>query len=146
MTHITLLICLLVLYSLRADAFAPLSSTRFNALHQLSMNNKEQTYIMIKPDGVQRGVVGNIIGRFEQKGYLLKAMKLSTPSQDTLAEHYKDLADKPFFPKLMGYMTSGPVVCMVKYHYYMSTELPLLCRGQAHTSLSNLRSFAHFLQ
>lgn len=73
----------------------------------------EKTYIMIKPDGVQRGVVGNIINRFESKGYKLSALKLTTPSKDLLAEHYRDLAAKPFFPKLMSYMTSGPVVCMV---------------------------------
>ena len=70
---------------------------------------------MIKPDGVQRGVVGNIISRFETKGYLLKGLKLVTPSQETLAEHYKDLAGKGFFPKLMGYMSSGPVVAMVTH-------------------------------
>merc|ERR1719231_1272246 len=87
--------------------------TRFMGQHLLSMNTKEQTYIMIKPDGVQRGVVGNIISRFEDKGYLLKAMKLVTPSADLLSEHYKDLKEKPFFPKLMGYMSSGPVVAMV---------------------------------
>eukprot|EP00597_Dinobryon_sp_UTEXLB2267_P001285 CAMPEP_0170058938 /NCGR_PEP_ID=MMETSP0019_2-20121128/1377_1 /TAXON_ID=98059 /ORGANISM="Dinobryon sp., Strain UTEXLB2267" /LENGTH=142 /DNA_ID=CAMNT_0010264011 /DNA_START=153 /DNA_END=581 /DNA_ORIENTATION=+ len=68
---------------------------------------------MIKPDGVQRGVVGNIISRFESKGYLLKALKLTTPDQQTLEEHYKDLREKSFFPKLMKYMSSGPVVAMV---------------------------------
>jgi nucleoside-diphosphate kinase len=68
---------------------------------------------MIKPDGHQRGLVGNIIGRFEQKGYKLVALKLTTPPRATLEEHYRDLASKPFFPKLMTYMTSGPVVAMV---------------------------------
>ena len=68
---------------------------------------------MIKPDGVQRGVVGDIIGRFEAKGYLLKGLKLVTPDQDTLQEHYKDLREKSFFPKLIKYMSSGPVVAMV---------------------------------
>lgn len=51
--------------------------------------------------------------RFEQKGYQLSALKLETPAPATLQEHYKDLKEKPFFPKLMGYMSSGPVVCMV---------------------------------
>lgn len=73
----------------------------------------EKTYIMVKPDGVQRGVVGNIISRFESKGYKLSALKLTTPPKSLLEEHYRDLASKPFFPKLMAYMTSGPVVCMV---------------------------------
>eukprot|EP01038_Epipyxis_sp_PR26KG_P007299 gene7299-9944_t len=79
----------------------------------LLMNNKERTYIMIKPDGVQRRVVGEIITRFEAKGYLLKGLKLTTPSKETLEEHYRDLKEKSFFPKLMGYMSSGPVVAMV---------------------------------
>eukprot|EP01035_Chromulina_nebulosa_P020203 gene20203-26224_t len=68
---------------------------------------------MIKPDGVQRGLIGKIIGRFEDKGFLLKGLKLVTPSQATLQEHYKDLATKGFFPKLIAYMSSGPVVAMV---------------------------------
>ena len=77
------------------------------------MSSAERTYIMVKPDGVQRGVVGDIIGRFERKGYSLRGLKLTTPPQDLLEEHYRDLKDKGFFPKLMGYMTSGPVVAMV---------------------------------
>lgn len=62
---------------------------------------------MIKPDGVQRKVIGNIINRFEAKGYQLKGLKLTTPSVETLEEHYKDLKSKSFFPKLMSYMSSG---------------------------------------
>ncbi|PUZ67372.1 hypothetical protein GQ55_3G429300 [Panicum hallii var. hallii] len=72
----------------------------------------EQTYIMIKPDGVQRGLVGEIISRFEKKGFLLKGLKLFQCSKDLAQEHYKDLKDKPFFPKLTDYIISGPVVCM----------------------------------
>jgi nucleoside-diphosphate kinase len=67
---------------------------------------------MIKPDGVQRGLVGEIISRFEKKGFLLKGLKLFQCSKDLAQEHYKDLKDKPFFPKLTDYITSGPVVCM----------------------------------
>eukprot|EP00607_Mallomonas_marina_P002392 CAMPEP_0182428872 /NCGR_PEP_ID=MMETSP1167-20130531/24320_1 /TAXON_ID=2988 /ORGANISM="Mallomonas Sp, Strain CCMP3275" /LENGTH=184 /DNA_ID=CAMNT_0024612055 /DNA_START=53 /DNA_END=607 /DNA_ORIENTATION=+ len=74
---------------------------------------QERTYIMIKPDGVQRRVVGDILHRFEAKGYQLKALKLTMPTQELLEEHYRDLKEKPFFPKLMSYMTSGPVVAMV---------------------------------
>ncbi|ORY07077.1 nucleoside diphosphate kinase [Basidiobolus meristosporus CBS 931.73] len=73
----------------------------------------ERTYIMVKPDGVERGLVGEIIKRFEQKGYKLAGLKLVKPTQELLAEHYRDLASKPFFPGLMAYMTSGPVVGMV---------------------------------
>ncbi|RKP06648.1 nucleoside diphosphate kinase, partial [Thamnocephalis sphaerospora] len=73
----------------------------------------EQTYIMVKPDGVERGLVGEIISRFEKKGYQLMALKLMHPTQELLEEHYADLKSKPFFPGLMTYMTSGPVVGMV---------------------------------
>jgi len=68
---------------------------------------------MIKPDGVQRGLVGEIIKRFEAKGYLLVAMKLTAPGKEHLEKHYEDLKDKKFFPGLIQYMTSGPVVAMV---------------------------------
>ena len=67
----------------------------------------------IKPDGVQRGLVGQIINRFETKGYKLAAMKTKQASKELLEQHYKDLVEKPFFPKLRDYMLSGPVVCMV---------------------------------
>eukprot|EP01083_Nonionella_stella_P037502 102248_1 len=73
----------------------------------------EQTYIMIKPDGVQRNLVGEIIKRFEAKGYKLVAMKLTAPGREHLEAHYADLKEKKFFPGLIDYMTSGPVVAMV---------------------------------
>ena len=73
----------------------------------------ERTYIMIKPDGVQRGLVGAIIARFETKGYFLRALKFVSPTQAHLEEHYKDLKELPFFPHLIKYMLSGPVVAMV---------------------------------
>ena len=68
---------------------------------------------MIKPDAVQRGLVGEIVGRFEKKGYKLVAMKMATPSMAHLEQHYCDLKDKKFFPGLIAYMASGPVVAMV---------------------------------
>ena len=73
----------------------------------------ERTYIMIKPDGVQRGLVGEIIARFEKKGFFLRALKLMTPSKQLLEEHYGDLKERPFVPDLVAYMLSGPVVGMV---------------------------------
>lgn len=73
----------------------------------------EISYVMIKPDGVQRGLVGEIITRFEQKGFQLKAMKLYQTPEEVAKEHYKDLASKPFFPDLVDYIVSGPVVSMV---------------------------------
>jgi nucleoside-diphosphate kinase len=68
---------------------------------------------MIKPDGVQRGIVGEIIKRFETKGYKLVAMKLAAPGKEHMEKHYEDLAGKKFFPGLISYMTSGPVIAMV---------------------------------
>uniref|UniRef100_A0A7S2S7K2 Nucleoside diphosphate kinase n=1 Tax=Eucampia antarctica TaxID=49252 RepID=A0A7S2S7K2_9STRA len=73
----------------------------------------ERTYIMIKPDGVQRGLVGDIIKRFEAKGFKLVAMKMASPGREHMEEHYSDLSSKKFFPGLIQYMTSGPVVAMV---------------------------------
>ena len=72
----------------------------------------ETTYIMVKPDGVQRGLVGEIIGRFERKGLQLVALKQVIPSEEIARTHYAVHAERPFFPGLMKFITSGPVVCM----------------------------------
>ncbi|KAG5185456.1 nucleoside diphosphate kinase B [Tribonema minus] len=77
------------------------------------MSVKEQTYIMVKPDGVMRSIVGEIIKRFETKGYKLVALKMAVPSREHLEKHYEDLNGRPFFAGLINYMASGPVVCMV---------------------------------
>merc|ERR1712045_13166 len=74
---------------------------------------RERSFIMIKPDGVQRGLVGEIIKRFEQRGYKLVAMKLCAPGLKHMQEHYADLKERPFFPALVEYMISGPVCAMV---------------------------------
>ena len=76
-------------------------------------NNKERTYIMIKPDGVQRGLVGQIISRFETKGFKLVGMKLCQPGKEHMEKHYADLSSKGFFAGLVEYMCSGPVCAMV---------------------------------
>ena len=68
---------------------------------------------MIKPDGVQRNLVGKIMARFEQRGYSLVGLKMVTPSKEHLETHYEDLKAMPFFPKLLSYMMMGPVVAMV---------------------------------
>jgi len=73
----------------------------------------ERTFIMIKPDGVHRGIVGEIIKRFENKGFKLVAMKFMQASVEHLEKHYADLSKKPFFAGLVKYMASGPVVAMV---------------------------------
>merc|ERR1711884_970216 len=74
---------------------------------------RERSFIMIKPDGVQRGLVGEIIKRFEQRGYKLVAMKLCAPGQKHMEVHYEDLKARSFFPGLVQYMISGPVCAMV---------------------------------
>ncbi|KAI9716178.1 MAG: nucleoside diphosphate kinase [Chrysothrix sp. TS-e1954] len=73
----------------------------------------EQTFIAVKPDGVQRGLIAPIISRFENRGYKLVAIKLVTPSKEHLEKHYADLSEKPFFKGLVAYMGSGPVCAMV---------------------------------
>ncbi|KAG7147365.1 Nucleoside diphosphate kinase like protein [Verticillium longisporum] len=77
------------------------------------MSSAEQTFIAIKPDGVQRGLVGPIISRFESRGFKLAAIKLVSPSKEHLEQHYADLKDKAFFPGLISYMLSGPICAMV---------------------------------
>ncbi|XP_069130426.1 uncharacterized protein [Argopecten irradians] len=74
--------------------------------------NDEVSFIMVKPDGVQRGLVGEIIKRFENRGFQLVGCKMMSPSKEHLEKHYEDLKAKPFFPGLIKYMSSGPVVAM----------------------------------
>lgn len=73
----------------------------------------ERTFVMIKPDGVQRNLVGEIISRLEKKGYKLVAMKLMQLTEEHARVHYQEHMEKPFFPGLVEYITSGPVVAMV---------------------------------
>ncbi|GFS90391.1 hypothetical protein NPIL_137651 [Nephila pilipes] len=77
------------------------------------MANRERTFIMIKPDGVQRNLIGKIISRFEEKGFKLVAMKFMQASQGLLEQHYAELSSMPFFNSLVQYMQLGPVVPMV---------------------------------
>ncbi|XP_073833882.1 nucleoside diphosphate kinase [Musca autumnalis] len=85
----------------------------FSLISSAMAGNTERTFIMVKPDGVQRGLVGKIIERFEQKGFKLVAMKFMWASKELLEKHYADLSARPFFPGLVNYMSSGPVVPMV---------------------------------
>lgn len=73
----------------------------------------EKTYIMVKPDGVQRNLVGEIVGRFEKKGLRLAGMKLMQISPELASRHYAEHEGKPFFGELINFITSGPVVAMV---------------------------------
>ncbi len=73
----------------------------------------ERTFVMIKPDGVQRGLIGEIISRLERKGLKIVAMKMLNVSKDLAERHYAEHREKPFFQSLVDYITSGPVVAMV---------------------------------
>ncbi len=74
---------------------------------------KQRTFVMIKPDAVQRGLIGNIVSRFEQKGIKLVAMKLVSVSKELAEKHYGVHKGKPFFEPTVEYITSSPVVAMV---------------------------------
>lgn len=73
----------------------------------------ERTFLMIKPDGVQRGLVGDIIGRYEAKGFTLVGLKLMSVSRELAEKHYAVHKERPFFSGLVQFITSGPVVAMV---------------------------------
>jgi nucleoside-diphosphate kinase len=73
----------------------------------------ERTLVLIKPDGVQRQLVGEIIGRIERKGLTLAALILRHASQDLAAQHYAEHEGKPFFESLLAFITSGPVVAAI---------------------------------
>ena len=73
----------------------------------------ERTLVLIKPDGVERRLVGEIIGRIERRGLTLAALELRYVSQDLAAQHYAEHEDKPFFGSLLEFITSGPVVAAV---------------------------------
>jgi nucleoside-diphosphate kinase len=77
------------------------------------LNSVERTFLAIKPDGVQRKLVGEIIGRFEAKGFTLVGLKIMNVPVSLAEQHYADLNDKPFFKGLIDFITSGPVVAMV---------------------------------
>lgn len=73
----------------------------------------ERTYLMVKPDGVQRGLVGEIIARFEKKGFKIAGLKMLRISRELAEKHYGEHKGKVFFEPLVEYITSGPVVAMV---------------------------------
>ncbi|KAF9601965.1 hypothetical protein IFM89_024428 [Coptis chinensis] len=73
----------------------------------------ERTFIAIKPDGVQRGLIAEIMSRFEHKGFKLVAVKLVVPNKEFAEKHYHDLKERPFFSGLCDFLSSGPVLAMV---------------------------------
>ncbi len=73
----------------------------------------ERTFVMVKPDGVRRRLVGEVVSRIESKGYDIREMKLFTIDESLAKKAYAEHSDKPFFDELVSFITSGPVVAMV---------------------------------
>ena len=72
----------------------------------------EHTFIMVKPDGVRRAIVGEVISRFERKGLTLEKMRMLEIDEEMAGRHYEEHTEKPFFGELVEFITSGPVVAM----------------------------------
>ena len=72
----------------------------------------ERTLVLVKPDGVRRGLVGEVIGRLERKGFAIVALELRTLDRDTASTHYGEHEGKPFFGELVDFITGGPLVAM----------------------------------
>jgi nucleoside-diphosphate kinase len=77
------------------------------------MPDVQQTFVMVKPDGVRRRLVGEVIRRIEAKGYDIREMKLFMIEESLARKHYAEHTEKPFFTELVEFITSGPVVAMV---------------------------------
>lgn len=77
------------------------------------MTEKQQTFIMVKPDGVRRRLIGEVVKRIEEAGYDIEQMKMFTIDRSLAERHYAEHKDKPFFGELTEFITSGPVVAMV---------------------------------
>ncbi|MEI7642097.1 MAG: nucleoside-diphosphate kinase [Streptomycetaceae bacterium] len=75
--------------------------------------SKERTLILVKPDGVRRGLVGEVISRIETKGYVITSMRMLNADRSILEKHYEEHNGKPFFEPLLEFMSSGPIVAMV---------------------------------
>lgn len=93
--------------------FRVFSSTLLANLSEIFMADIQRTLVLIKPDALQRELVGEILSRFERKGLKMVAMKMTHLDEATLTEHYGHIKDKPFFPSLVQYMRSTPVVAIV---------------------------------
>src|SRR3954470_2359998 len=77
------------------------------------VSDNERTLVLVKPDGVARGLVGEIVGRIERKGLTIRALELRTLDRDTAQQHYAEHDGKPFFGELVDFITSGPLVALV---------------------------------
>ena len=75
--------------------------------------SKEKTLVLLKPDCIRRGLAGEVISRIEKKNYRIADAKMMLLDEDILKEHYSHIASKPFFPEVVRYMTSGPVLTLI---------------------------------
>lgn len=87
----------------------------------------ERTLIIIKPDAIQRGLVGEVISRFEKKGIKIIGMKMMTLNDAMLKDHYSHIADKPFFPGISNFMQSSPVIVMCLEGLEVVEAVRILC-------------------
>lgn len=78
----------------------------------MTQNVTEATLVLVKPDGVRRNLIGEVIARIERKGYVVTDIKMQRASRELLTEHYEEHTDKPFFESLVEFMMSGPVVAL----------------------------------
>jgi nucleoside-diphosphate kinase len=86
---------------------------RVDTLRGVDAASVERTLVLVKPDGVKRGLAGEVLRRVEAKGYRLVALDLRVPTRDLLAQHYAEHQGKPFYEPLVEFMSSGPVVAVV---------------------------------
>ncbi len=87
--------------------------------HTTCLNNQlettvadDKTLVLIKPDGVARGLIGEVVGRIERKGYTIEALDRRTITRDVAESHYAEHVERPFFAELVEFITSGPLVAM----------------------------------
>lgn len=77
------------------------------------MTDTERSLVLVKPEAFRRGLTGEVLRRIEAKGYVLAALRVVTPTREMLAEHYAEHEGKPFYPDLIEFITSGPLVAIV---------------------------------
>ena len=82
-------------------------------LTSVNSQKTERTLILVKPDGVARSLVGEVVARVENKGYKIVGLKMMTPTREILAKHYAEHEGKPFYEPLLEFMLSGPIVAMI---------------------------------
>ena len=107
-----LLLTLIVISNILIVIAAEVTCDKTNEVRDCD-HQPERTFIAIKPDAVQRGLVGEILSRFERKGFKLVAMSMMSASRELLETHYEEHRDRSFFASLIDYMMSGPVVATV---------------------------------